>query len=93
MAKLMEVRAAHPALFGGKRINLAQSATLYVDLKQSFSEQVVYLLNTGTTETTYDLSTATLKGSTLQDLVTGEEITDLSAVTAPALTGRLLLVK
>ena len=93
VAKLMEVRAAHPALFGGKRINLAQSATLYVDLKQSFSEQVVYLLNTGTADSSYDLSKAALKGSKLQDLVTGEEIADLTNVAAPALTGRLLLVQ
>ena len=65
---------------------------MYVDLKQSFSEQVVYLLNTGTVDSSYDLSKAALKGTKLQDLVTGEEITDLTTVAAPALTGRLLLV-
>lgn len=60
--KLLQVRAANPALYGGKRINLAKSATLYVDLKQTVNEQVVYLLNTGTTDTTYDLSTAGPEG-------------------------------
>ncbi len=92
VAKLLEVRAANPALFGGKRINLAKSATLYVDLKQTVNEQVVYLLNTGTTETTYDLSSAGLQGTALLDLVSGTTITDLTAVPAPALTGRLLKV-
>ena len=92
VAKLMEVRAANPALFGGKRVNLAKSSTLYVDLKQTVDQQVVYLLNTGATDTTYDLSTAGLKGTALLDLVTNTTITDLSAVPAPALTGRLLKV-
>ncbi|MGL4206481.1 MAG: alpha-amylase family protein [Aeromonadaceae bacterium] len=92
VAKLLQVRAANPALYGGKRINLAKSATLYVDLKQTVNEQVVYLLNTGTTDTTYDLSTAGLKGTALLDLMSDTTITDLRAVPAPALTGRLLKV-
>ena len=93
VAKLMEVRAAHAALYGGKRVNLAKSSTLYVDLKKTFSEQVVYLLNTGSSATTYDLSSAGLSGTKVKDLMTDEVISDLTAVPAPALTGRLLLVQ
>ena len=56
-------------------------------------ESKFYLLNTDSSATTYDLSSAGLSGATVKDLMTDEVISDLTAVPAPALTGRLLLVQ
>ncbi len=44
-ARLMRLRAAHPALWAGQRLHLYSDAHLYVDLKQGDRERIVYVLN------------------------------------------------
>ncbi|WP_428443739.1 alpha-amylase family glycosyl hydrolase [Photobacterium sagamiensis] len=97
LSNAMAVRAAHPALYKGKRRNLKTTAQLYADLKQYGDEQIVYLLNVSTAEQSFELDMSKVKTATkLVDLLTGEEIIageQLTTVRAPALTGRLLRIE
>ncbi|MEL7382079.1 MAG: pullulanase-type alpha-1,6-glucosidase [Pseudomonadota bacterium] len=96
LAKLMQVRSEHPALYNGERRNLWIDDSLYADLKVNGEQQIIYVLNTAVSARTLTLDLARIKLATeLIDLMTGETI-DIQAVNAtievPALTGRLLLV-
>ncbi len=97
LSKLMRVRSDNPALYNGRRTNLLTTSSLYADLKTYQGEQVVYVLNTADSDTTFDLNMSALKTTDkLVDLMTGEEITTSSGTTSvdvPALTGRLLKVE
>ena len=96
LTKAMQVRSENPALYRGERENLYTGSTLYADLKIYGDEQIVYVLNTATTATTFDLNMSKVKTTTkLVDLITDEEIITSSGTTSiaiPALTGRLLKV-
>ncbi|TDX52523.1 alpha-amylase family glycosyl hydrolase [Orenia marismortui] len=91
---LMKIRSEHPALWRGKRENLIASGHQYADLKSDpdGSEQIVYLLNTGTTQTTIQVNVG---GNGLKDLLTGEIISGSGSYSIPVdgLTGRFLLVQ
>ncbi|WP_018247934.1 alpha-amylase family glycosyl hydrolase [Orenia marismortui] len=95
VSKLMEIRANHPALWNGERSNLVAENTKYADLKTDLDtgEEIVYVLNTGTSETT--ISVSNVGGTKLVDLLTGEEITGSGDYDIPVdgLTGRFLLVQ
>lgn len=97
LTQLMAVRADNPALYKGERRNLSQSEVLYADLKTLGEQQVVYVLNVSTEPQTLNLEMSQVKPATeLVDLMTGEVITAQApetAITVPALTGRLLEVK
>ncbi|ELP5729441.1 glycosidase [Vibrio vulnificus] len=43
--RLMEMRAAHPALYRGKRVNLLADAKTYSDHKSTDDEAIIYLAN------------------------------------------------
>ncbi|TDX52516.1 alpha-amylase family glycosyl hydrolase [Orenia marismortui] len=95
VSKLMNIRANHPALWNGERSNLVAENTKYADLKTDLDtgEEIVYVLNTGTSETT--ISVSNVGGTKLVDLLTGEEITGSGNYDIPVggLTGRFLLVQ
>lgn len=97
VTKLFQVRESHPALYSGERLNLAITPDLYVDLKQTADEQIVYLLNVSEEDKHYDLDTARLAAENqLIDLMTGEVIAnggDTFSIDVPALTGRFLQVE
>ncbi|MCW8331260.1 pullulanase-type alpha-1,6-glucosidase [Photobacterium sp. SDRW27] len=97
VTKLFDVRETHPALYSGKRTNLAMTSELYVDLKQTADEQIVYLLNVSEEGKHYALDANRLEtANQLVDLMTGEVIAnggDTFSIDVPALTGRFLLVK
>ncbi|MFM5848099.1 glycosidase [Aeromonas veronii] len=94
LAQLLAMRAAHPALYQGERVKLVADGSLYGDIKQTASEQVVYLLNLSTTALSYNLSAGKLRsGSALVDLQSGESLAiGGSSVTVeiPPLSGRFL---
>ena len=96
LTKAMQVRSEYPALYNGNRVNLLTSTRLYADLKVNGDEQIVYVLNTATTDATFELDMTKVKSATkLVDLMTDEEVTtssDKTSITVPALTGRLLKV-
>jgi len=93
---LMEVRKNNPALYQGSVQNLYADSSFLVISKETSSQQIVYFLNTATTDRTSNLS-ASLVGdsSQLTDLISGEVITasgNSFEVTVSGLSGRLLLV-
>ncbi|MEV3842007.1 alpha-amylase family protein [Aeromonas veronii] len=94
LAQLLAMRAAHPALYQGERVKLVADGSLYGDIKQTASEQVVYLLNLSTTALSYNLPAGKLRsGSALVDLQSGESLAiGGSSVTVeiPPLSGRFL---
>ena len=96
VAKLMQVRGEHSALYNGERRNLWLDDTLYADLKVDGEQQVIYVLNTGESQRTLNVDLLRIKTATeFVDLMTGESINIQSvngAIQVPRLTGRLLLV-
>ncbi|MGL6417026.1 alpha-amylase family glycosyl hydrolase [Aeromonas allosaccharophila] len=94
LAQLLAMRAAHPALYQGERVKLVADGSLYGDIKQTASEQVVYLLNLSTSALSYNLPTNKLRsGSALVDLQSGESLalgSDSVTVALPPLSGRFL---
>ncbi len=93
---LMAMRAAHPALYQGSRVNLAASNGSYVDLKKSGSDQVLFALNTLESARNVIL-TETQVGSSqaLVDLLTNQTITPSNGqyqIPMSALQGRFFKV-
>ena len=97
LSELLALRAKHPALYQGERVKLVADGSVYGDLKQTASEQIVYLLNVSSTPQSYALPAGKLRsGSALVDLQSGENLAiGGSSVTVdlPPLTGRFLLVR
>ena len=97
LARLLAVRAAHPALYAGARTLLVRDSQRYVELKTAGSERILYLLNIGTSATNVEVSTTKLGAvNELEDLMDGSLITPSGTsltIPVPALTGRILLVK
>lgn len=76
VAELMDLRAAHPALSAGERINIAMADNvknaLYVDYKKSGDDVVLFVLNTSTTAQTLAVSGEQLgSNGNLVDLLSG----------------------
>jgi len=94
ITSLMKMRAEHPALWNGERTNLVAGTTQYADLKTDpdTGEKVLYLLNTGTSNTTISVS---IDGAKLVDLLTGEEIIGSGNYDIPveSLTGRFFSIQ
>ncbi len=97
LARLLALRAKHPALYQGERVKLVVDGSVYGDIKQTAGEQIVYLLNVSSTPQSYALPVGKLRsGSTLLDLQSGESLTTGgSSVTVdlPPLSGRFLLLQ
>ena len=57
VAKLMNVRNQHPALWRGDRTNLiGNSATIYADLKIESNKKIVYVLNVADSTSTVTIA-------------------------------------
>ena len=97
LARLLAVRAAHPALYAGARTLLDRDSKRYVELKVAGSERILYLLNTGSNAINMDVSTTKLGAvKEVEDLMDGSMITPTGTsltIPVPALTGRILLIK
>ncbi|WP_220719235.1 alpha-amylase family protein [Agarivorans litoreus] len=97
LSSLMEVRKNNPALYEGSVQNLYVDSSLLVISKETDSQQVVYFLNTSTSDRTANLSTTLINdNSQLKDLISGDVITadgNLLEVAISGLSGRLLLVE
>ncbi|GLR06688.1 glycosidase [Vibrio hyugaensis] len=73
---LMDMRAAHPALYQGSRTNLVASNGSYVDLKVSGDDQVLFALNTLESARNIVLTEAQVgSNQALVDLITNQQIT------------------
>ncbi|MCF8780145.1 glycosidase [Vibrio sp. IRLE0018] len=74
--RLMEMRAAHPALSKGKRVNLLADAKIYSDHKSTDDEAIIYVANISKNlqHVSLDAIQAGSEGS-LTDLINDEEIT------------------
>ncbi len=95
LAKLMQMRAAHPALYSGSRTHLYADSQLYVDRKDAGSDQILYALNTRETPAAIQLAGSLVdQASKLVDLMTGETVTPDQEgnyqISVPPLTGRFL---
>ncbi|NRF61113.1 pullulanase-type alpha-1,6-glucosidase [Vibrio coralliilyticus] len=97
LTQIMQVRSEHPALYAGERRNLWLDDNLYADLKVNGDEQIIYVLNTSTSEQTLNVDLTRVKSTDeFEDLMSGELINvqaTSGTVSVPALTGRLLLIK
>ncbi|WP_421182021.1 alpha-amylase family glycosyl hydrolase [Aeromonas enteropelogenes] len=97
LSDLLALRAAHPALYQGERVKLVAEGSLYGDIKQTATEQIVYLLNVSTTPLSYNLPTGKLRsGSALVDLQSGESLAlggGSVTVELLPLTGRFLFLQ
>ncbi|WP_367989020.1 pullulanase-type alpha-1,6-glucosidase [Vibrio sp. NTOU-M3] len=96
LAKLMQVRSEHKALYAGERRNLWLDDHVYADLKTYEDEQVLYVLNTSTSQQQLSVEQLQLNNANgLVDLVTGEQIvleSNQSVLKISPLTGRLLRI-
>ncbi|WP_322805073.1 alpha-amylase family glycosyl hydrolase [Vibrio alfacsensis] len=73
---LMTMRAAHPALYQGSRVNLVASNGRYVDLKKSGTDQILFALNTKESANNVILTEEQVgSNQVLVDLLTNEKIT------------------
>ncbi|KLV03346.1 glycosidase [Photobacterium aquae] len=70
---VMSLRAKHPALYSGERVNVLANDSVYVDHKQAENEALIYMVSTTDQPETIALQQAEIgsKG-TLVDLLTGE---------------------
>ncbi len=89
LADLMKLRSQKPALWSGSRKTLFADDSLLVEEKNEGSERIYYLLNTGLTERSYQI---TCKAA-LKDLMTGKVWPEQGGsvkVGIPALSGVFL---
>jgi len=97
LSQLLSVRSLHPALYAGKRTQLKKSGNLYAELKTAGDDKVLYVLNAGTSDTTYTVASSAIGGTTgLTNLMTGSVVALADSqyqITVPALSGLLLSVK
>lgn len=97
LSQLLSVRSQHPALYAGKRTMLKKSGHIYAELKTAGDDKVLYVLNAGTTDTTYPVTSSAIGGTTdLTNLVSGSVVSLADGqylITVPALTGLLFSVK
>ena len=97
LSQLLSVRSQHPALYAGKRTMLKKKGYIYAELKTAGDDKVLYVLNAGTTDTTYTVASSAIGGTTdLTNLMTGSMVALADSqyqITVPALSGLLLSVK
>lgn len=97
VTQLMALREAHPALAKGARTHIYSDSSVYVDLKSTSSDKVLYLLNAGTVDAKITLNNDVIGGSgDLTDLVDSTTVSlsgSTYTITVPALSGRLLSVQ
>lgn len=97
LSQLLSVRSLHPALYAGKRTPLIKSENLYAELKTAGDDKVLYVLNAGTSDTTYTVASSAIGGTKdLTNLMTGSVVALADSqyqITVPALSGLLLSVK
>lgn len=73
VTELMTIRAAHPALYQGERLNIVANDKVYVDRKQNDQDAVVYLVSTTDASQQLALNADTLgSAGDLIDLQSGE---------------------
>ena len=93
---LMSLRDTYDSLWNGTRDNLLVNDTMYVDLKTSATNQVVYAMNIGDALQSITLDASAMNGTTLRNLITGETFTisnDSVTVDVSGLTGAFFLVE
>ena len=95
LTKLLQMRAAHPALYRGSRTHLYADSQLYVDRKDAGQDQILYALNTRETPAEIQLAGKLVDHAPrLVDLLTGEVLSPDQEghyqIAVPALTGRFL---
>ncbi|WP_104024110.1 alpha-amylase family glycosyl hydrolase [Vibrio hyugaensis] len=94
---LMDMRAAHPALYQGSRTNLVASNGSYVDLKVSGDDQVLFALNTLESARNIVLTEAQVgSNQALVDLITNQQITPSNGqykISMSSLQGRFFKVR
>jgi cyclomaltodextrinase len=97
LSQLLSVRSLHPALYAGKRTQLKKSENIYAELKTAGDDKVLYVLNAGTSDTTYTVASSAIGGTKdLTNLMTGSVVALADSqyqITVPALSGLLLSVK
>ena len=74
--QLFALRTAHPALAHGARRHIFSDETLFVDLKKTDQEQILYLLNVATVSRDVDVSLDKIDATSggLLNLVTGQKL-------------------
>ena len=79
VAKMLSLRDSHPALERGTRTHIYSDDTLYVDLKESGKDKVIYVLNVGLKDRKLSFSNdalgkLNLENCTFENLITNESV-------------------
>lgn len=75
-AKLLAIRAAHPALYNGSMTPIVADSNMFIALKNAGDDKVIFALNLGDEDKTINLSTTAAGATTsLTDAVTGYKYT------------------
>lgn len=93
--KLMKLRSENPALWNGNRTHLFSTMTKYADLKEHGNNKVIYLLNTGTSQESFQLQESQIGKVVLIDGLTGEKISSSGGkytIPVDGLSARFLLI-
>ncbi len=93
---LMQLREDYSCLWNGERVNLLVTDTVYVDLKTDENNQVIYALNISSEDTIIQLNSSDVGGTTIINLITGEEIfavDGIFTITLSELSGSFYLVE
>ena len=90
VSNLMALRNTHPALWNGSRENIMATTDIFADLKSYNGEEIIYILNTATSDKTLDFSSSKIGNCQLKNLFTGESVSS-STITAKRLTGSFFI--
>ncbi len=75
VSTVLELRDTYDSLWNGERDNLLTTDNIYVDLKTSDNNQVLYVLNISSSNELISIDTTKLEGTQLRNLFTDEVIT------------------
>ncbi|QUJ68554.1 glycosidase [Photobacterium sp. GJ3] len=74
VARLMRLRASHPALYAGERLNVLANPQVYIDRKQQAEDTIIFMVSTTADRQNWTLNTRELGAQgPLTDLLTGQQ--------------------
>lgn len=93
VAKVLKLREKHKALTNGKRVHLFSDHTLYIDLKQYNGDNVLFVLNSGSSARDITITADVwgklgLNSCTMKSLAGGS--VNNNVITSPALSGTFI---
>ncbi len=69
---ILTIRKNNPALYDGRRTNIASDSTLYADYKEKGDNKIIYIINTGISERIFKIDREIVNGKRITNLQTGK---------------------